>query len=660
MKKGFFMIAAMCLACMMILFHPITAEAYQERVNAYVPSVLNYDFANEVVDRVNQERAAQGIAPLTLDSGLMETAMLRSTEQFISYSHTRPNGEKCFTAFPYQRGYRAENICYGSTTPEGAMIQWMNSAPHRESILNGIYNSIGVGCAYDSEADCYYWTQCFSSDAGDGAKRYGTESRNYNIDAQILIPDSMPDIRIDGTDTNSIELRWDYVSHATSFEIEQYISGSWIRIGTEDALTNYYKADSLSPGTTYQFRIRAIKDFYQYHYTTDYSYVTGTTTGSPAPEKPEKVQGLKITKRTAKSLSLKWTKHSNADGYILQQYKGGEWKRIANISDSDTVTYVVSGLKSATSYSFRVKAYIYNGDTTVSGGWTTVKGKTNPVAVSGLKIAGRTSNTLRLNWTKNSKASGYIIQQYKSGKWTQVAKITNNATVTYRASNLKASTTYKFRIKAYAYDGKTMLSSVWKTISGKTQAPASTQTLTAVSGLKIGGRATDAIRLNWNKNNTASGYIVEQYKSGKWTRVASIGKNSTVTYRVEKLASGTKYAFRVKTFQTKNGKAIYSAYKKISGKTLPAEVTGLKIGGRAKDAIRLNWNRNSKASGYIVEQYVNGKWVRKARIASNSTVTCRIAKLKTKTTYVYRVRCFDFDGETPIYGPYKYISGITR
>ena len=33
------------------------------------------------------------------------------------------------------------------------------------------------------------------------------------------------------------------------------------------------------------------------------------------------------------------------------------------------------------------------------------------------------------------------------------------------------------------------------------------------------------------------------------------------------------------------------------------KVTRLKIGGTATDALRLNWNRNSKAFGYIVEQY---------------------------------------------------------
>ena len=39
----------------------------------------------------------------------------------------------------------------------------------------------------------------------------------------------------------------------------------------------------------------------------------------------------------------------------------------------------------------------------------------------------------------------------------------------------------------------------------------------------IGGRAADALRLNWERNPSADGYIIEQYKDGKWVRIARIG-----------------------------------------------------------------------------------------------------------------------------------------
>ena len=89
-------------------------------------------------------------------------------------------------------------------------------------------------------------------------------------------------------------------------------------------------------------------------------------------------------------------------------------------------------------------------------------------------------------------------------------------------------------------------------------------------------------------------------------------------------------------------------------------MSGLKIGGRANDALRLNWNKNSTAAGYIIEQYKDGKWVRIARIGDKSTVTYRIAGLRSKSTYKFRMRTFAFDGKTPLYSQYSYIDGNTR
>ena len=84
----------------------------------------------------------------------------------------------------------------------------------------------------------------------------------------------------------------------------------------------------------------------------------------------------------------------------------------------------------------------------------------------------------------------------------------------------------------------------------------------------IGGRATDALRINWTKNESAAGYIIEQYKDGKWIRIARIADKNTTTYRVEKLSSGTNYKFRIKSFNFDGNSAIYSGYVNVSGTTL--------------------------------------------------------------------------------------------
>ena len=376
-------------------------------------------------------------------------------------------------------------------------------------------------------------------------------------------------------------------------------------------------------------------------------------------QSPGSVSGLKIGGRAANALRLNWNRSSNASGYIIEQYKSGKWTRIAKLENANTLTYRVEGLSASTTYQFRVRAFRYNGNSALYSGYSYVNGKTNPSVVTGVKIGGRATDALRINWSRNSKASGYIIEQYKSGKWSRIARIANNSTVTYRIEGLSASTKYQFRVQAFGYDGNTALYSAYTTISGTTLP-------TTVSGLKIGGTASDALRLTWNRNSKASGYIIEQYKSGKWTRIARIGNNSTVTYRVEGLSPSTTYNFRVQAFAYDGSTPIYSSYKQISGKTLsavlkvPGSVTGLKIGGRAADALRLNWKKSVNASGYIVEQYKNGAWTRIARIGSSNTLTYRVEKLSGATTYKFRMKSFGYSGSSVVYSGYTYINGKTN
>lgn len=281
------------------------------------------------------------------------------------------------------------------------------------------------------------------------------------------------------------------------------------------------------------------------------------------------------------------------------------------------------------------------------------KSVAKPSSVSDLKIGGRAEDALRLNWNKNTTAEGYIIEQYKNNAWTRIARIGSNSTTTYRVENLKAFTTYKFRVRSFNFNGKNPQYSDFQYINGKTNPSSPT-------GVKIGGRAADALRLNWNRNTNAEGYIIEQYKGGKWTRIARIGSNSTTTYRVENLGVSTTYKFRIQSFGFDGNTPLYSAYTYINGKTNPSSMTGIKIGGTAKDALRLNWNKNGSAQGYIIEQYKGGKWTRIARIGSNSTTTYRVEKLSSHTTYKFRIQAFNFDGNTPLYGNWSYVNGTTQ
>ena len=277
----------------------------------------------------------------------------------------------------------------------------------------------------------------------------------------------------------------------------------------------------------------------------------------------EPVSGVKLTGRAADALRINWNKDVNANGYIVEMYQGNKWVRVAKITSNNTTTFRKAGLKAGTAYKFRVKAYKMSGKTAVYGAYSaTVVARTNPSVVKGAKLGGRAADALRINWTKNASADGYIVEMYQGGKWVRVAKITNSNTTTFRKAGLKASTVYKFRVRAYKMSGSTALYGNYSaTVTARTNP-------SVVKGVKIGGKAKDALRVNWTKNSSAQGYIVEMYKGGKWVRVAKITNSNTTTYRKAGLVKNTAYKFRVCAYYMSGKTALYGNYCSVSGKTL--------------------------------------------------------------------------------------------
>ena len=368
-----------------------------------------------------------------------------------------------------------------------------------------------------------------------------------------------------------------------------------------------------------------------------------------------KVTGVKLGGRAADALRVNWSKNANADGYIVEMYQGNKWVRVGKITNNSTTTFRKAGLSASTVYKFRVKAYKMEGKTAVYSEYSaTVAARTNPSVMTGAKLGGRAADALRINWSKNASADGYIVEMYQGNKWVRVAKITSNATTTYRASGLSASTVYKFRVRAYKMSGSTALYGNYSaTVAARTNP-------SVIKGAKLGGRAADALRINWSKNASADGYIVEMYQGNKWVRVAKITSNATTTYRASGLKASTVYKFRVRAYKMSGKTALYGNYSAtVTARTNPSVMTGVKIAGKAKDALRVDWTKNASAQGYIVEMYKGGKWVRVAKITNSNTTTFRKAGLAKNTAYKFRVCAYHMSGKTALYGNYGSVSGKT-
>ncbi len=193
-------------------------------------------------------------------------------------------------------------------------------------------------------------------------------------------------------------------------------------------------------------------------------------------------------------------------------------------------------------------------------GTKTLKFKITPATVSASKItAATTTSSIKLTWAKVTGATGYKVYQYSSsqGKYVQIATVTSN---TYKKStNLKAGTTYKFKVKAYkklsngtVIDG--LASSEFTTAT--TCAAPKISSLTASSGQKA--------TIKWSAVTGATGYQVyysTKKDSGYQKVVSTTSKSASKTF--SKSSKGKKIYFKVRAYKKVNGQTIYGNWSAV-------------------------------------------------------------------------------------------------
>ncbi|MED1872038.1 CAP domain-containing protein [Brevibacillus borstelensis] len=118
-------------------------------------------FAREVANLVNQERAKAGLAPLAYDAALEKVALAKAADmdQNNYFDHNSPTYGSPFDMmkrFGVSYMTAGENIAMGQRSAEEVMQQWMNSDGHRKNIMNPNFTKIGVG--YQNG----YWVQEFT------------------------------------------------------------------------------------------------------------------------------------------------------------------------------------------------------------------------------------------------------------------------------------------------------------------------------------------------------------------------------------------------------------------------------------------------------------------------------------------------------------------
>lgn len=222
---------------------------------------------------------------------------------------------------------------------------------------------------------------------------------------------------------------------------------------------------------------------------------------------------------------------------FTQALDNGKYEIVYHFSDGTTDTFILTVINSAVT-----------DDITVDN-------------VTNFTSTNATDSSLTLAWDKNNKAEGYTVEIYKGGKWNEIY---NGADTACTAKDLRASSTYTFRIRAYKASGGTTYYSDYVRLAAKTAESSGVSNVTSFR--KISATSSELI-IGWAKNNSAEGYIVEQYKGGKWTEVLRTCTNNTVGFIAGDLKAGTTYTFRIRAYKTSGDTVIYSNYTRLAAVT---------------------------------------------------------------------------------------------
>jgi len=105
--------------------------------------------AEQVLSQTNEQRAAEGLAPLELNNQLSSAALSKGQNMFQDqyWSHTSPSGVEPWSFIQtagYQYKTAGENLARDFMSTNDLVGAWMASATHRANILNPQFEEIGI------------------------------------------------------------------------------------------------------------------------------------------------------------------------------------------------------------------------------------------------------------------------------------------------------------------------------------------------------------------------------------------------------------------------------------------------------------------------------------------------------------------------------------
>ena len=250
-------------------------------------------------------------------------------------------------------------------------------------------------------------------------------------------------------------LKWDKVTDAAKYEVYRARSkdGTYSLMSTQSA-TGYTNTSYLANGTTYYYKVRALK---ANGTASAYSSVVTITYGTvPTPAAP----AMRSAKADSAGITVSWDTAANAVTYNVYRTAdaGSSWTQVA--SSVKGTSYKDTTVQKGVKYGYKVRGVAADGKTLGPMSSTGVTAKvtaasTTPDYVK-LTSARRVTGGIQLTWESAADAKTYNVYRKVDGAsgWTLLASSVSGTT--YKDTSGKSGTTYAYTVRGVAADGKTL------------------------------------------------------------------------------------------------------------------------------------------------------------------------------------------------------------
>ena len=132
----------------LVLFSSFAQPMIKRHVLAYATSMSS----DALLSATNTQRDQNGVASLNINGDLTAAAQAKANDMVKRnyWSHNTPDGQEPWV-FIQATGYKytkaGENLAYGFDNSGDTVTGWMNSASHRENLLDSAFTDVGFGYA---------------------------------------------------------------------------------------------------------------------------------------------------------------------------------------------------------------------------------------------------------------------------------------------------------------------------------------------------------------------------------------------------------------------------------------------------------------------------------------------------------------------------------